>query len=118
MSEDRKSQFYWAVVGDGSPEPVAVRGERGSRQAFTIGCPDPYLIDQGDCPCRLLPYMEQAHKDNRYIAKIEDVEASPMVVPLNSLSPKVRRALEAQFRADLKPRHRYAGFGRDGGEQA
>ncbi len=117
MSEQQrlgKSIFYWAVVGDGNPEPVAVQGKKGSRQAFTIGCPDAYNIDEAGCPCRLLPEMEQAADmaTNRYIAKIEDVEMDPIEVPPNSLSPKVRRALEKQFADDLAPKHSYAGFGR------
>ena len=106
------TSFYWAVVGDGNPEPVAVTEEGGVRKAFTIGCPDPYMIDEPGCPCRILPELDQAVKGNRYIAKVKDVPQEPMGVPENTLSPKVRRALEKQFRAQLAPRHGYAGFGR------
>ena len=105
--------FAWAVVGDGEPEPVAVKGDPGSRQAFTIGCPDPYNIDEPDCPCMLLPDWEQDAKDNRYIAKVKiGDEREPIKPPTNILSKKVRSKLEKQFRSDLAPRHRYAGFGR------
>jgi hypothetical protein len=112
MSE--QTTYFWAVVGKGNPEPVAVDGEPGSLRAYTIGCPDPYLLDDPACPCRLLPTVEQAVRDNRYIAKIKDGPPEPIEVPENTLSRKVRRDLEARFAAKLAPRHSYAGFGRRG----
>lgn len=41
----KKAQFYWAIVGDASPEPVAVVVENGVRVAYTCGCPDPFVLD-------------------------------------------------------------------------
>lgn len=107
-----KAQFYWAVVGDGDPEPVGIKVVNGSRQAFTLGCADPYFIDGPECPCRLLPELTQAARNNRYIAKVEELPPEPLEVPENTLSPKVRRALEREFRRELAPKHSYAGFGR------
>lgn len=43
---DKKAEFYWAIIGDANPEPVAVSvGEDGKRLAYTIGCPDPFELD-------------------------------------------------------------------------
>jgi len=39
------AKFYWAIVGDASPEPVAVVVENGKRMAYTCGCPDPFDLD-------------------------------------------------------------------------
>lgn len=39
------AKFYWAIVGDASPEPVAVVEEGGRRVAYTCGCPDPFVVD-------------------------------------------------------------------------
>lgn len=41
-------EFYWAVVGDANPEPVAVVVEGGKRVAYTCGCPDPFDVDGPD----------------------------------------------------------------------
>lgn len=39
------AKFYWAIVGDASPEPVAVVEENGRRVAYTCGCADPFVVD-------------------------------------------------------------------------
>lgn len=39
------AKFYWAVIGDASPEPVAVVEENGRRMAYTCGCADPFDLD-------------------------------------------------------------------------
>ncbi len=39
------AKFYWAIVGDASPEPVAVVEENGKRVAYTCGCADPFELD-------------------------------------------------------------------------
>lgn len=39
------AKFYWAIVGDASPEPVAVVEENGKRVAYTCGCADPFDLD-------------------------------------------------------------------------
>lgn len=109
-----QTTYFWAVIGNGNPEPVAVDGEPGSLRAYTIGCPDPYYLDDPNCPCRLLPELRQAVKGNRYIAKVENGPPEPIEVPENTLSRKVRRELEASFAAQLAPHHSYAGFGRRG----
>jgi hypothetical protein len=41
----QKARFYWAIVGDANPEPVAVTTENGQRVAYTIGCADPFPLD-------------------------------------------------------------------------
>jgi len=43
-----RSKFYWARIGDGNYEPVAVTGKKGFRMAYTIGCPDPFPVDAED----------------------------------------------------------------------
>lgn len=45
---DSKAQFYWAIIGDANPEPVAVVTKDGERFAYTIGCPDPFALDVPD----------------------------------------------------------------------
>jgi len=113
-----QTTYFWAVVGDGNPEPVAVDGEPGNLRAYTIGCPDPYMLDDPDCPCKLLPQLGQAVRNNRYIAKIEERPPEPLKIPENTLSKKVRRELEKRFVDELAPRHSYAGFRRRGRTEA
>lgn len=40
-----KAQFFWAIIGDANPEPVAVLEKGGQRFAYTLGCPDPFPLD-------------------------------------------------------------------------
>lgn len=49
-----KADFYWAVVGEAKPEPVAVVIENGKRVAYTCGCADPFDIDGADAAIVLI----------------------------------------------------------------
>lgn len=52
MSETRKTKFYWASIGGADPEPVEVTKVDGKRVVYTLGCPDPFLLEKGS-PVRL-----------------------------------------------------------------
>lgn len=54
------AKFYWAIVGDASPEPVAVVEEHGKRVAYTCGCPDPFDVDGPDANIILIPPSRHA----------------------------------------------------------
>lgn len=96
-----KAKFYWARIGDGNFEPVAVRGKNGSRQAWTIGCPDPFDVDGPDSPVLL----------EREGDEEDDPECEPMNPPLTPKQENAARRREKRYRA-IEISHRYAGFGR------
>lgn len=85
-----KGEFYWAVVGDANPEPVAVVTENGVRKAYTCGCPDPFVVDGPDASIVLIPKTARRwdaiyrsgtyNHSNTHPAMFEDVK--PMTVPL------------------------------------
>jgi hypothetical protein len=54
-----RTKFYWARVLGSNFEPVEVTKEDGKRVARTIGCPDPFFLDEPDCPCVLGELMER-----------------------------------------------------------
>lgn len=90
-----RAKFYWAMIGDGGYEPVAVKGKKGERLAYTIGCPDPFPVDVEDSAVSLC--------EDEY----EQLEAP--------LTPKQQAAAdrrERRFRA-MQATHGYAGFGRE-----
>lgn len=90
-----KVKFYWARIGDGNYEPVAVRGKRPHRMAYTIGCPDPFAVDGSDSAIELCT--------NEYDR-----------MPPPPLTPKQEaRAIARERRAsEQMGSHGYAGFGR------
>lgn len=96
----QKITFVWVRVGNGNPEPAALEGEKPNRKVTTIGCPDPYFIDQPDCPAWLC-------YDTKYHA-IDD-----LVPPEESINEAEAAKRERAYQKSLKiSRHSYAGFGR------
>ena len=93
-----KTEFVWVRVGDGDPEPAALEGKKGERKATTIGCPDPFMIDEKGCPCKLIYDGDRTHgrKTNELLAVIE--------VPDKPIAESTARKLAKQYS--------YAGFGR------
>lgn len=118
-----KTLFYWAIVGDSSPEPVAVTGKVGERLAYTIGCPDPFKVDGPDANIELLrprdldPVWNEKDTTHYYVAQGWTIpEPKPMTVPdlLDLETLKAERELaEHRLIAERKRgvSHGYAGFG-------
>ena len=92
MSE--RARFYWARIGEGNYEPVAVRGKKGERMAWTIGCADPFPVDTPDTAILLA----------------EDWTAA-LTAPLTPAQEENARRRERHARAQFQ-HHGYAGFGR------
>ncbi|KQN09834.1 hypothetical protein ASE85_02550 [Sphingobium sp. Leaf26] len=88
------AKFYWARIGDGNYEPVAVTGKRGGRMAYTIGCPDPFPVDVPDAAILL-----------------NEDEYDQMKAPLTPKQEAASLRREKRYRA-MQASHRYAGFGR------
>lgn len=54
------SKFYWGSVAHARYEPIEVyKDEKGRRVGLTIGCKDPFFLDDPDCPCRLGEEMDR-----------------------------------------------------------
>lgn len=51
MSE--KASFSWASIAGADPEPVEVIERDGRRAVLTIGCPDPFFLDDEAACVRL-----------------------------------------------------------------
>lgn len=99
MTSTDKPRFYWARIGDGNYEPVAVRGKKGKRKAWTIGCPDPFEVDVPD-PAIALLEREQ-----------DSFDGGPMLAPLTPEQEARAAARERRYQT-LRFSHGYAGFGR------
>ncbi len=118
-----KTAFYWAIIGDSAPEPVAVTGEPGARLAYTIGCPDPFEVDVPDTNIELLrpreldPIWNEKDHSRYYVAQGYTIpEPEPMEFPklLDLETLKVKRAEAEERLAEERRRgksHGYAGFG-------
>lgn len=115
-----KAEFFWAIVGDSAPEPVAVTGEPGQRKAYTIGCPDPFDVDGPDANIQLIHRPgDDGHKE--YVSggkgkwgSFEQVPIRPLVIPMTPTELAAQRAAsEARLERDRKRgiSHGYAGFG-------
>lgn len=108
------AKFYWAVVGDANPEPVAVVVEDGRRVAYTCGCPDPFEVDGPDARIQLV-HTERTPagyvrgrkplQPGQMIADhlTEDDEPEPLVVPMKpSDAAGLRAARELALERDRK----------------
>jgi len=106
-----KTKFFWAIIGDSAPEPVAVSGELGKgggRMAYTIGCEDPFEIDTPDSSVQLIHYPEGLFE----VEYDEPVEAMPIPetpAERQAQREKSERWLAEQYAQGI--RHGYAGFG-------
>lgn len=115
MNKD-DAKFYWAIIGDSQPEPVAVTGKIGARWAYTIGCPDPFAVDAPDSNIQLLHAPgANCRKYNFDRGEYEPLPVAPMLIPKTPTEEaEERAAAERRLEADAKKgiRHGYAGFGR------
>lgn len=92
MSE--RAKFYWARIGDGNFEPVAVKGKKGERIAYTIGCADPFPVDTPDTAV----FLSEDEYDKLRPPQTPEQEENTL---------RRERHARAQF-----ANHGYAGFGR------
>lgn len=91
-----KANFYWARIGNGNYEPVAVTGKKGARMAYTIGCADPFPVDEADSAIEL------------YVDKDYPERPEPPLTPKQAAAAAAR---ERRYQA-MRTSHGYAGFGR------
>jgi hypothetical protein len=106
-----KAEFYWAIVGDSEPEPVAVTGEPGSRMVHTIGCPDPFPLDVPGANVELV--CEGGMYGGGHWRQ-QEVKLFPPAKLRSADHDKARRDAERRLERDRKRGivHGYAGFGR------
>ena len=91
-----KAKFYWARIGDGNPEPVAVQRVDGKRVCYTFACPDPFELGRGSA----VKLGERIEPDYDFLTPEEQTREDE----------KAKRREERYRR--LHPSHGYAGFGR------
>ena len=46
-TEQRKTTFAWASIAGADPEPVELVEVNGRKGAYTLGCADPFWLDEG-----------------------------------------------------------------------
>lgn len=91
------AKYYWAVVGDASPEPVAVVIENGKRVAYTCGCPDPFELDVPEPLIELIP----AITNDSARPELYDKPAGPMQIAVTKKkASEARLHREKQMEAD------------------
>ena len=88
--------FRWVRVGDGNPEPAAIKTVNGVRMAFTIGCPDGFVLGRSSA----VKVSDKLEPPEELLTEAE-IEREGVLA----------RRRQARFRK-LNPRHGYAGFGR------
>lgn len=91
------AKFYWAIVGDASPEPVAVVEEDGKRVAYTCGCQDGFDVDGADAKIELIPNASATTHDSIFLYDVMG-RPFPMVVPG---TPKQRAKERSKREAEL-----------------
>lgn len=81
-----KTEFYWAIIGDANPEPVAVTTENDKRVAYTIGCPDPFDLESGNI--ELIPASPSAWTGT---AMMSAEAPMPLTIPMKPLERQLER---------------------------
>lgn len=49
----RKTEFWWASIGGAQPEPVEKCTVNDRPAVYTLGCGDPFFLDESDCSVKL-----------------------------------------------------------------
>jgi hypothetical protein len=66
MNGMRKTEFWWASVHGADPEPVERVAVDGREGVLTIGCADPFWLDEDPCPVMFVdedPMYRPRHPD-------------------------------------------------------
>lgn len=73
MSETSGPEYWWCSVGGGSPEPCTLVREHLPIQrvcAYTARCPDPFDVDDKECPLKLIKQMAVPRVDMKKFAGV------------------------------------------------
>jgi hypothetical protein len=98
-----KAEFYWAIIGDANPEPVAVTMLDGKRVAYTIGCPDPFDLE-GGCVELIHDTQEVNLREYDFDAmEYREAPVKPLTIPLKpSERAAEREKAERWLQAEAK----------------
>lgn len=101
------AKFYWAVVGDASPEPVAVVEENGKRVAYTCGCPDPFDVEGPNARIQLIPSVTNPYAtEMAFLAKPEPMQVAVTHAQHKLAREKRERQLERDAKRGVRHGHR------------
>lgn len=101
------AKFYWAVVGDASPEPVAVVVEDGKRVAYTCGCPDPFDVDGPEARIQLIPCVTNSYApEDSYLGKPEPMQVAVTHPQYKAARAARERGLERDRKRGIYHGHR------------
>lgn len=83
MTDPRKTKFTWASIAGADPEPVELIEADGRKGLFTIGCQDPFWLD--DTAAGIVVY-----------------DGNPLSCPSNPETQEQRDLREETYRAKQK----------------
>ena len=117
MTTDRLIDYVWVRVGNGEPEPAALKGEKPHRKIITLGCPDPFEIDQPGSGCSIVQiatsYTSIWDTHGQAQSAVIDFEEDYMNDCLMEVSQETADEREKAYQKAIKRKpHNYAGFGR------
>lgn len=101
------AKFYWAVVGNASPEPVAVVEEGGKRVAYTCGCPDRFDVDGPEARIELIPCVTNTYAPlDSYLAPAEPMQVAVTHKQSQAARAERERQLERDRKRGIRHGHR------------
>ncbi len=96
---NRKTQFFWASIAGADPEPVEVCTVDGRRACYTLGCGDPFFLDDPNSPVAL-GKMERIASAGKYWEYFTTREPKPLDrYPLEAALAGARAAAEKRWAA-------------------
>ncbi len=65
----RKTEFWWASIHGAEPEPVERTTHDGRDCVYTLGCDDPFYLDEKPCPVLFVNEMHRPRHPDQEIAE-------------------------------------------------
>ena len=114
--------YAWVRVGDGDPEPAAIKGKKPNRTATTLGCPDPFNVDDPASGCSLVLLAEAPGRYSSphwaaIYGRADEYEIEFEAENCVEVTAAEAAEREKAYRKAIKEQpHSYAGFGRPKGQ--
>lgn len=92
----RKTKFFWASIAGAPPEPVEVCTVEGRDVCYTLGCGDPFFLDEADCPV-ILGSSVSERKGGKWFLLLDTEHPTPLERPSTkeASAAEIRRAEKA-----------------------
>lgn len=80
----RKAEFWWASIHGADPEPVEKAEHDGRPCVYTLGCADPFYLDETPCAVLLIPSYPHKRMDRPKHPDIQAAEEAEQIASIRA----------------------------------